>query len=99
MIDTSVMFSSNSERKIKLKELGFKYFNVEIQKGSHDSVEDSKVSLSLAKLRVDILHHLHNPHTSTQEQHSITTRLNTKDIQLHLHSQGQLDQVMLQLLS
>jgi RNA exonuclease 1 len=61
-IDTSVLYLTESSRKLSLKNLAFKYLNLTIQKvnrfllkDTHDSNEDSKIALSLAKLRIEIL--------------------------------------------
>ncbi len=54
-IDTSIMYLTKSERKLSLKNLAFKYLNIKIQSDTHCSEEDSKTTLSLAKLRIEIL--------------------------------------------
>ncbi len=55
VLDTSVLFESITHRKSKLKDLAMQYFNVKIQQGPHDSADDAKLSLSLAKLKIEIL--------------------------------------------
>ncbi|CAD8125829.1 unnamed protein product [Paramecium sonneborni] len=54
-VDTSVLYITESSRKLSLKNLAYKYLNLTIQKDTHDSNEDAKIALSLAKLRIEIL--------------------------------------------
>ncbi|CAK68222.1 unnamed protein product (macronuclear) [Paramecium tetraurelia] len=56
-VDTSVLYMTESNRKQSLKNLAHKYLNLSIQKDTHDSNEDAKIALSLAKLRIEILNH------------------------------------------
>ncbi|CAD8112194.1 unnamed protein product [Paramecium primaurelia] len=56
-VDTSVLYMTESNRKLSLKNLAYKYLNLSIQKDTHDSNEDAKIALSLAKLRIEILDH------------------------------------------
>ncbi|EGR30293.1 hypothetical protein IMG5_135590 [Ichthyophthirius multifiliis] len=53
-IDTSVLFLTKNERKLKLKDLTQKFLHYKIQQGSHCSLEDARSCLSLAKLRIEI---------------------------------------------
>lgn len=54
VIDTAVMFMVDG-RKQQLKNLVFNYFKKSIQKNTHNSIEDCKYTLSLAKLNIEIL--------------------------------------------
>ncbi|KAM3146878.1 hypothetical protein pb186bvf_001032 [Paramecium bursaria] len=66
VIDTSVLYMTDSNRKLALKVLAQKYLNLTIQKSTHDSVEDAKIALSLARLRIDIFDHF--PQSSFTQQ-------------------------------
>jgi len=55
IVDTSVLFQSSKGFKNSLKTLACTYLHIEIQKETHDSIEDAKISLALAKLKVEIL--------------------------------------------
>lgn len=54
VVDTAVIFQHNG-RKQQLKQLVFNYLKMTVQRSSHDSVEDCKSTLALAKLHVEIL--------------------------------------------
>ncbi|EAR85711.2 exonuclease (macronuclear) [Tetrahymena thermophila SB210] len=60
VIDTSILFLTKNERKLKLKDLAQKFLNCKIQQGSHCPSEDAKSALSLAKLRIEILEKFDN---------------------------------------
>ncbi|CAK68548.1 unnamed protein product (macronuclear) [Paramecium tetraurelia] len=69
-VDTSVLYMTESNRKLSLKNLAYKYLNLSIQKDTHDSNEDAKIALSLAKLRIEILDHF--PSTLFTQQQTAT---------------------------
>ncbi|KAL4497255.1 hypothetical protein ABPG72_011190 [Tetrahymena utriculariae] len=60
VIDTSILFLTKTERKLKLRDLAQKFLNCKIQQGSHCPSEDAKSALSLAKLRIEILEKFDN---------------------------------------
>ncbi|KAL4447169.1 hypothetical protein ABPG74_014021 [Tetrahymena malaccensis] len=60
VIDTSILFLTRTERKLKLRDLAQKFLNCKIQQGSHCPSEDAKSALSLAKLRIEILEKFDN---------------------------------------
>ena len=55
VIDTSVLYMTQTNRKLSLKSLALKFLNLSIQKDTHDSVEDAKIALALARLRIELL--------------------------------------------
>ncbi|CAD8126322.1 unnamed protein product [Paramecium sonneborni] len=67
-VDTSVLYMTESNRKLSLKNLAYKYLNLSIQKDTHDSNEDAKIALSLAKLRIEILDHFSSALFTQQNQ-------------------------------
>ncbi|CAD8162033.1 unnamed protein product [Paramecium octaurelia] len=69
-VDTSVLYMTESNRKLSLKNLAYKYLNLTIQKDTHDSNEDAKIALSLAKLRIEIWDHF--PSTLFTQQQAAT---------------------------
>lgn len=58
VVDTSVLYYSPKGFKISLKNLANTYLSLDIQKNTHDSSEDAKAALSLAKLKVEIFEHI-----------------------------------------
>jgi len=55
IIDTSVLYMNTKGYKSSLKNLSHHYLHIDIQKGSHDSAEDAKSALALAKFKIEIL--------------------------------------------
>lgn len=88
IIDTSVLYHSNGGYKVSLKNLAKQYLNCTIQKvikkkkkinylyqNEHDSVEDAKIALSLAKLRIEILDNLSMSSLNQNQNPDILNRL------------------------
>lgn len=65
VIDTSVLYYNPKGFKISLKNLANSYLGLDIQKNTHDSAEDAKAALSLAKLKIEILEHIKTNDTKT----------------------------------
>eukprot|EP01017_Pseudomicrothorax_dubius_P041595 TRINITY_DN6668_c0_g1_i1.p1 TRINITY_DN6668_c0_g1~~TRINITY_DN6668_c0_g1_i1.p1 ORF type:complete len:317 (-),score=32.92 TRINITY_DN6668_c0_g1_i1:77-1027(-) len=57
VIDTSILYQNEGGFKSSLKNLSFKYLNWKIQNGDdgHDSAEDAKAALALAKYRIEVI--------------------------------------------
>ena len=52
VIDTAVLYQTNSFRKLALKQLAEVYLKTSIQNGIHDSEEDAVTAMALAKLKI-----------------------------------------------
>lgn len=52
VIDTCILYSLSSTRRLALKFLASKYLNREIQTGTHDSAEDAKAAIDLVNLKL-----------------------------------------------
>lgn len=55
IVDTAILFPKQGGYKFSLKTLAFNYLKKIIQKGVHDSCEDAKISMAVAKIGVEIL--------------------------------------------
>ena len=55
VVDTSVIFPKRDGFKYSLKTLAFNYLKIKIQEGAHDSREDARFSLAVAKIGIEIL--------------------------------------------
>ena len=60
IVDTSVLYPKTLGYKYSLKNLAYNYLKLDIQKGIHDSREDAKIALALAKLKTTILCNIGN---------------------------------------
>lgn len=52
VIDTAVLYQTNSFRKLALKHLAELYLKTSIQNGIHDSEEDAVTTMAIAKLKI-----------------------------------------------
>ena len=73
---------TSTNRKLSLKVLALKYLNLHIQKDTHDSTEDAKIALALARFRIDILENF-----SMNSFHSNSNHFNP-DVLLNLTKMG-----------
>lgn len=65
VVDTSVLFLTDSGGKQGLKSLAYHHLKLKIQNGTHDSIEDAKVALALAHMKVQVLTQFDNYAVST----------------------------------
>ncbi len=70
VIDTSCLYARKGH-KLKLRDLAYRHLGLKIQTGKHDSAEDARAALALARLKVEIL----DPLSPSRPQFEVLDRL------------------------